>query len=168
MCATRWANEFIGSSDHLWIKVVLLYPDISNFTFWNVKNFRCKNFLIDFLNELGNFKQKKIYTSKCKFFLHIRTTDPYSSQVTYILLNFSGLLMNFYQWWKILPKESAVTFVSKEKHPCEICGFAVNKAHLKLHINEVHLKLKNYSCEKWDFSCFRKCSICGKTFCSEG
>ena len=50
------------------LKVVLLYTDISNFTFWNVKNFRCKNFLIDFLDELGNFKQKKIYTSKCKFF----------------------------------------------------------------------------------------------------
>ena len=42
------------------ILVVLLYPDILNFTF----------FFIDFLEELGNFKQKKIYTSKCKFFLH--------------------------------------------------------------------------------------------------
>ena len=27
---------------------------------------KCKNFLIDFLDELDNFKQKKIYTSKCK------------------------------------------------------------------------------------------------------
>ena len=44
--------------------VVLLYPDISNFTFWNVKNLKCKNFLIDFLDELGNFKQKTFYTSK--------------------------------------------------------------------------------------------------------
>ena len=24
--------------------------------------------MIDFLDELGNFKQKKIYTSKCNFF----------------------------------------------------------------------------------------------------
>ena len=40
--------------------VVLLYPDISNFTFENVKNVKCKNFLIDFLDVLGNFNQKKI------------------------------------------------------------------------------------------------------------
>ena len=57
-------------------KVVLLYPDISNFTFGNVKNLKCKIFLIDFLDELGNFKQKKFYTSKCKIFLHFTTTDP--------------------------------------------------------------------------------------------
>ena len=56
--------------------VVLLYPEISNFTFQNVKNFKCKIFLIDFLDELGNFKQKNVYTSKCKFFLHFTTTDP--------------------------------------------------------------------------------------------
>ena len=56
--------------------VVLFYPDISNFTFWNVKNLKCKNFLIDFLHELGNFKQKKFCTSKCKFLLHFTATDP--------------------------------------------------------------------------------------------
>ena len=56
--------------------VVLLYPDISNFTFQNVKISKCKNVLIDFLNELGNFKQKNFYTSKCRFFLHFTTTDP--------------------------------------------------------------------------------------------
>ena len=56
---------------------VLLYPDISNFTFRNVKNIKCKIYLIDFLNELGNFKQNKFYTSKCKFFLHFTTTDPF-------------------------------------------------------------------------------------------
>ena len=56
--------------------VVLLYPNILNYIFQNVKNLKCKNFLIDFLHELGNFKQKKFYTSKCKFFLHITTTDP--------------------------------------------------------------------------------------------
>ena len=44
--------------------------------FWNVKNLKCKNFLIDFLDELGNFKQKKIYTSKCNCFLHFKATDP--------------------------------------------------------------------------------------------
>ena len=53
--------QFIWST-----KVVLLYPDISNFTFWNVKIQNVKNFLIDFLDELGNFKQKNFYTSKCK------------------------------------------------------------------------------------------------------
>ena len=58
--------------------VVLLYPDISNFTFHNVKILKCKKFLINFLDELGNFKQKKFYTSKCKFFLHFKATDPRS------------------------------------------------------------------------------------------
>ena len=48
------------------IMVVLLYSDISNFTFWSVNILKCKNFLIGFLHELGNFKQKKFYTSECK------------------------------------------------------------------------------------------------------
>ena len=43
--------------------VVLLYPDISNF-----KILKCKIFLINFLDESGNFKQTKFYTSKCNFF----------------------------------------------------------------------------------------------------
>ena len=43
--------------------VVLLYPDISNF-----KILKCKIFLINFLDESGNFKQKNFYTSKCNFF----------------------------------------------------------------------------------------------------
>ena len=47
---------------------MLLYPDISNFTFWNVKNLKCKNFLIDFLDELGNFKQKNFTLQNVKFF----------------------------------------------------------------------------------------------------
>ena len=51
--------------------IVLTYPDISNFTFQNVKPF-----LINFLDELDNFKQKKFYTSKCNFFLHFKATDP--------------------------------------------------------------------------------------------
>ena len=42
--------------------VVLLYPDILNFTFQNVKNLKCEKFLIDFFDEFSmNFKQKKIY-----------------------------------------------------------------------------------------------------------
>ena len=34
-------------------------------------------FLINFINELGNFKQKKIYTSNVKSFLHSTATDSY-------------------------------------------------------------------------------------------
>ena len=41
-----------------------------------MKNLKCKNFLIDFLNELGNFKPKNVCTSKRKVFLHFTTTDP--------------------------------------------------------------------------------------------
>ena len=41
--------------------------------------------MINFLDELGNFKQKNVYTSKCKFFLHFTTTDPLSN--LQILLN---------------------------------------------------------------------------------
>ena len=55
--------------------VVLLYPDISNFTFQNVKILKCKIFLINFLNELGNFKQKN-FTLQNVFFLHFTTIDP--------------------------------------------------------------------------------------------
>ena len=56
--------------------VVLLYPDILNFTFQNVKDSKCKNVLIDFLDELGNFKQKNFYTSKCRFFLTFYNNGP--------------------------------------------------------------------------------------------
>ena len=41
--------------------VVLLYPDISNFTFQNVKFLKYKFFLINFLDELGNSKQKILH-----------------------------------------------------------------------------------------------------------
>ena len=34
--------------------------------------------MIDFLDELGNFKQKNFYTSICNLFLHFTTTDPFS------------------------------------------------------------------------------------------
>ena len=33
--------------------------------------------MIDFLDELCNFKQKKFYTSKCKIFLYFKATDSY-------------------------------------------------------------------------------------------
>ena len=74
--------------------VVLLYPDISNFTFQNVKNLKCKNFLIDFLVELGNFKQKTFYSSKCNFFLQFTTTDPYTTEITTIT-------NHFYVKWRV-------------------------------------------------------------------
>ena len=64
-------------------KVVLLYPDISNFTFGNVKKLKCKIFLIDFLDELGNFMQKKFYTSKCKFFYILQQQTKKSKFSTY-------------------------------------------------------------------------------------
>ena len=48
---------------------VLLYPDISNFTYQNVKNLKYKIFLLDFLDELGNSRQKKFLTlQNVKFF----------------------------------------------------------------------------------------------------
>ena len=58
--------------------------------------------MIDFLDELGNFKQKKFYTSKCnffftfynngpcKFFLHSTTTDPIFIKVNEKLYEFTG------------------------------------------------------------------------------
>ena len=49
-----------------------LWPK-NHFKFYILK---CKNFLIDFLDELGNFKQKTFYTLKCNFFLHFTATDP--------------------------------------------------------------------------------------------
>ena len=33
--------------------------------------------MINLLDDLGNFKQKKFYTSKCKFFLHFKAMDPF-------------------------------------------------------------------------------------------
>ena len=57
---------------------MVLYSDISNFTFWSVDILKCKIFLIGFLNGLlDNFKQKKFYISKCKFFLHFTATQKF-------------------------------------------------------------------------------------------
>ena len=49
--------------------VVLLYSDISNFTFWSVNILKCKNFVIGFLDELGNFKQKKFTFQNAIFYI---------------------------------------------------------------------------------------------------
>ena len=48
--------------------VMLLYYDNSNSIIWSVNILKCKIFIISFLDELGNFKQKKIYISKYKIF----------------------------------------------------------------------------------------------------
>ena len=55
------------------------FPDFANnppFTSYNVKILKCKIFLINFLGELGNFKQNDFYTSKCKIILHFKATNP--------------------------------------------------------------------------------------------
>jgi len=45
---------------------------------WHFKFYilKCKNFLIDFLDEIGNFKQKIFYTSKCNFFFTFYNNRP--------------------------------------------------------------------------------------------
>ena len=58
---------------HSFIYVMLLYSDISNFTFWSVNILKCK---ICFLDELGNFKQKFFYISKCNFFFALYNNGP--------------------------------------------------------------------------------------------
>ena len=60
--------------------VMLLYSDISNFTFWSIFTLKCKNFLNGFLHKLGNSKGKNIYISKCKIFLHFTATDPITTK----------------------------------------------------------------------------------------
>ena len=67
------AEKHLNSSPDLYIwknltLVVLLYPDISNFTFGNVKILKCKIFLINFLDELGNLKQNFFTLQNVKFF----------------------------------------------------------------------------------------------------
>ena len=75
-----WRDLIFSSSSKIEEKktmVVLLYPDISNFTFWNVKNLKCKIFLIDFLNELGNFKQKKFTLQNVNFLYILKQRTHY-------------------------------------------------------------------------------------------
>ena len=56
-------------------KVVLLYFNISNFTFWSDDILKCKIFLIGFLHELGNLKQN-IFTFKNAIFFTFYSTGP--------------------------------------------------------------------------------------------
>ena len=81
-----WDCDFSGSKSlfskitaiqDLDTMVVLLYSDVLNSTFWNVNISKCKIFLIEFIVELGNFKQKKSYTSKCTFFT-FHSNRPYN------------------------------------------------------------------------------------------
>ena len=62
--------------------VVLLYPDISNFTFKNVK------YLIDFLDELGNFKQKKFTLQNVNFCYILQQRTQYLHNIiNYLVLS---------------------------------------------------------------------------------
>ena len=55
------------------------------FTFQNVKILKYKNFLIDFLDELDNFKQKKITLQNVKFF-YILKQQTYNDLSTLFLM----------------------------------------------------------------------------------
>ena len=55
---------------------MLLYPDISNFTFQNVKNLKCKNLLLLFSMN-WEILSKKNFTLRNVFFLHFTSTGPY-------------------------------------------------------------------------------------------
>ena len=58
--------------------VVLLYSDIWNFSFWSYDILKCKNFLIGFLYEFGNFKQKNFtfQNVNVKFFCILQQQRP--------------------------------------------------------------------------------------------
>ena len=72
--------------------VMLLYSDISNFTFWSVKILKCKIFLFGFLDELGNFKQKKNYTSTtCFTFYSNRPLKIFDGLVILLVWNIFGI-----------------------------------------------------------------------------
>ena len=64
-------HEVGGWLSLLCVLVVLLYSDISNFTFWSVNILKCKIFLIGFLDELGNCKQKNFIFQNAIFFFYI-------------------------------------------------------------------------------------------------
>ena len=47
------------------------------------------SFLINFLDELGNFKQKKNFTLRnVNFFLHFKATDPIFRMIRYLTMVF--------------------------------------------------------------------------------
>jgi len=49
--------------------------------------------LIDFRNELGNFKQKKFYTSNCNFFFTFYNNEHYDLEVRNIELKLKNALI---------------------------------------------------------------------------
>ena len=65
---------------------VLLYSNISNFTFWSVNILKCKILLIGFLYELGNMKQKIFYISKCNFFYILQQRTQIWKWQAYLLV----------------------------------------------------------------------------------
>ena len=75
---TVFGYFFISVYTSCQIWVVLFYPDISNFTFQNVKFLKCKIFNIDFLDELGNLKQKEFTLQNVKFFYILEQHTPWS------------------------------------------------------------------------------------------
>ena len=87
------------------IMVVLLYSDISNFTFQNVK---ILNFFINFLDELGNFKQKKKFAlQNVIFFFYIlqQWTHMALSSIFFLSKKISqlALCVNFFQIIMYIP-----------------------------------------------------------------
>ena len=54
------ADKYMKKYIWLGILVVLLYPNISNFTFWNVKILKCKFFFDQFSPWIRQFQAKKI------------------------------------------------------------------------------------------------------------
>ena len=63
------ADKYMKKYIWLGILVVLLYPDISNFTFWNVKILKCKFFFDQFSPWIRQFQEKKKFTLRnVKFF----------------------------------------------------------------------------------------------------
>ena len=60
---------------------MLLYPDISNFTFQNVKNLKCKNLLLLFSMNWEILSKKNFTLRNVIFFLHFKATEPYLKKV---------------------------------------------------------------------------------------
>ena len=71
-------------TQHHWSCCCILTFRILHFELYNI--LKCKKFLIGFLDELGNFKQKKFYTSKCTDFLHFTATGPIAVMLVCLIL----------------------------------------------------------------------------------
>ena len=81
----QFKNKFLvqASQSPCWIIGCVALP--WHFEFYILKFQNVKFFFINFLDELGNFKQKNFYTSKCKIFLHFKATDPMSHPWNFLL-----------------------------------------------------------------------------------